>query len=72
MACYQNLLGIFPNFFDFQLHCVAKPTYAVQLVVEAAGVTNWFSVAVPPPERRLSGLAISAHRPLSPRGALGR
>ena len=22
MACYQNLLGIFPNFFDFQLHCV--------------------------------------------------
>ena len=22
MACYQNLLGIFPNFFDFKLHCV--------------------------------------------------
>ena len=21
MACYQNLLGIFPNFFDFKLHC---------------------------------------------------
>ena len=21
MACYQNPLGIFPNFFDFQLHC---------------------------------------------------
>ena len=49
---------------------VAKPTYAVQLVVEAAGVTNWFSVAVPPPERRLSGLAISAHRPLASSGAL--
>ena len=28
MACYQNPLGIFPNFFDFQLHCdrqLAKP-----------------------------------------------
>ena len=49
---------------------VAKPTYAVQLVVEAAGVTNWFSVAVPPPERRLSGLAISAHGPLASGGAL--
>ena len=22
MACYQNILGIFPNFFDFKLHCV--------------------------------------------------
>ena len=21
MACYQNLLGIFPNFFDFKLNC---------------------------------------------------
>ena len=24
MACYQNLLGIFPNFFDFKLNCVTK------------------------------------------------
>ena len=24
MACYQNLLGIFPNFFDFKLNC--EPT----------------------------------------------
>ena len=24
MACYQNLLGIFPNFFDFQLHCASS------------------------------------------------
>ena len=23
MACYQNLLGIFPNFFDFELPCVS-------------------------------------------------
>ena len=21
MPCYQNLLGIFPNFFDFKLNC---------------------------------------------------
>ena len=53
-----------------QQSVVAKPTYTVQLVVEAAGVTNWFSAAVPSPERRLSGLAISAHGALASGGAL--
>ena len=24
MACYQNLLGIFPNFFDFKLNCAGE------------------------------------------------
>ena len=28
MPRYQNLLGIFPNFFDFKLHCVALMEHA--------------------------------------------
>ena len=43
------------------------PVDAVQFEVEAAGVTDGLAVVVPPPERRLRGVAVGAAQSVSPR-----
>ena len=39
----------------------------MQFEVEAAGVTDGLAVVVPPPERRLCGVAVGAAQSVSPR-----